>query len=374
MMRLGVLGGGQLGRMLLQKAADYPLHVHVLDPDPEAPCRPLCSHFVCGDFRDAPTVEAFAKGCDTLTIEIENVSLPALQRLHEKGLRIIPEPEALEHITDKGLQKQLYQRLGLPTAPFVLAETATEARKAAEEGFVFQKLRRSGYDGYGVRDLSQEPTPLEGPSVMEQKIRRAAELAVMAARDAHGRVVTYPAVEMVFHPQVHRLQYQICPCGLDPQVEQQARQMAAALIESLRITGILAVEFILDQEGRLWVNECAPRPHNSGHHTIEAFDISQFDMLLRIALGLPIREPLMRSPSAMVNILGAPQASGIPDYESFLLMVTREQVFVHVYGKARVKPLRKMGHITLLHPDSHILRKKAAEWSEKAYIQALPDN
>lgn len=370
MLKLGILGGGQLGRMLLQKAADYPLEVSVLDPDPQAPCQPFCGRFVAGDFRNPASVEAFGRDCDVVTLEIENVSVAGLENLQKTGVRVVPEPQVLAVIVDKGLQKSFYRESGFPTAPYVLVTCPEEARKAVLEGFAFQKLRRMGYDGYGVRDLSAGETPLEGPSVMEQRLDVAAELAVIAARDTYGRVVTYSAVEMVFHPQAHRLQYQLCPASLPQSVTSEAEKLAARLISTFNMTGILAVEFILDKEGKLWVNECAPRPHNSGHHTIEAFDISQYDMLLRIIQGLPVRPPQMRAPSAMVNILGSPKASGVPDYEGFLRKMAGEACYVHLYGKERVKPLRKMGHLTLMDTHRENLRRRAAELSEIAYIEA----
>lgn len=370
MKRLGILGGGQLGRMLLQRAADYPLEVCVLDPDPQAPCRSFCNQFTTADFRDPAKVEDFGRSCDAVTLEIENVSVEGLARLQQAGVRVVPEPEVLAVIVDKGTQKTFYRDNGFPTAPFLLVTDSEDTRQAVREGFTFQKLRRSGYDGYGVRDLSAGETPLEGPSVMERRLEVAAELAVIAARDPFGMVVTYPAVEMVFHPQVHRLQYQLCPASLPFSVTDEAEKLAARLISTLNMTGLLAVEFILDKDGKLWVNECAPRPHNSGHHTIEAFDISQYDMLLRILQGLPVRPPQMRSPSAMVNILGGPQASGVPDYKGFLRRMAGEVCYLHLYGKERVKPLRKMGHLTLLEADREKLRHRAAALSEIAYIEA----
>lgn len=370
MLKLGILGGGQLGRMLLQKAADYPLLPRVMDPDPQAPCGSFYCGFVTGDFRDYSTVVRFGQDCDVVTLEIENVSLEGLKTLKQSGVRTVPEPEALEVIMDKGLQKEFYRDNGFPTVPFVLTQNASEILEAAKAGFTFQKLRRSGYDGYGVRDLSAEEFPLKGPSVMEQRLDVAAELAVIAARDDTGQVVTYPAVEMVFHPQAHRLRYQVCPASLPYAVTEEAAKLAARLISALNMTGILAVEFLLDRSGRLWVNECAPRPHNSGHHTIEAFDISQYDMLLRILQGLPVQIPTMRSPSAMVNVLGSPRASGEADYEKFLKKMATEACYVHLYGKRYVKPLRKMGHLTLLENDVEKLRRRAAALSEIAYIEA----
>lgn len=371
MRRLGVLGGGQLGRMLVQQATCYPLIVTVLDPDASAPCRPFCEAFTVGDFWDAQEVLEWGKPCEVVTIEIENISLDGLKFLQEHGVRVVPEPEALEIILDKGLQKKFYQDLGLATVPFLLADTPEAIRQARAEGYVFQKLRRSGYDGYGVRDLEKSPVPLEGPSVMEQKIEIAAELAVLAARDIFGNTVTYPVVDMVFHPQAHRLSYQLCPSSLPDAIQEEARDWATAIIENLAMTGLLAVEFLLGTDGRLWVNECAPRPHNSGHHTIEAFDISQFDMLLRIVQEMPVRQPYMRFPSALVNILGAPGAEGVPDYAGFLKSTDGQGVFIHLYGKNRVKPLRKMGHLTLVDSRLELLVRKAAQLAETAYIHAL---
>ena len=353
-LRLGVLGGGQLGRMMIQEAMNWDVRVEVMDPSREASCRHLTSRFVQGDLKDAEAVVAFGRDLDVLTVEIEHVSVAGLQALADSGVEVVPRPAHLGLIQDKGLQKQAYERWGIPSAPYQLIEGIADV---GAMGFpIVQKLRKGGYDGKGVQVLkSAEDAAARGfdaPCVLEQAVDIDKELSVIVARNADGASAVYPVVESVFNPEVNLVDHLMAPAAISEALEAQARQLALDVVTSMDFVGLLAVEMFLDREGELWVNEVAPRTHNSGHHTIEGNVCSQFEQHLRAVLNLPLGDTSPLHPaSAMLNLIGAPDAHGTPIYEGMKEALALPNVHAHLYGKSTVKPHRKMGHVTVTGPD-----------------------
>ena len=344
---IGVLGGGQLGRMLLQKAADYNLSIHVLDPDESAPCRYMCKTFEHGDFGDYQAVMAFGNDCDIITSEIEHVNIEALYELEKLGKKVYPQPQILEMVQDKGLQKEFYQKNNLPTAPFYLVEKPEQIKH--EFPFV-QKLRKGGYDGKGVlvvNDAADMSRIFEAPSVIEDKVAIAAEIAVITARNNSGEIKSYPVVEMQFNTEANLVELLFSPAKTSASLQQKAISIAENLISKLNMVGLLAVEMFVTKEGQVLINEIAPRPHNSGHHTIEANHTSQFEQLLRAILNLPLGNTATVLPAAMVNLLGDKDSNGKAIYSGVQEVLNIGDVHIHLYGKKITKPYRKMGHVTV---------------------------
>ena len=344
---IGVLGGGQLGRMLLQKAADYNLSSHVLDPDESAPCRYMCKTFEHGDFGDYQAVMAFGNDCDIITIEIEHVNIEALYELEKLGKKVYPQPQILEMVQDKGLQKEFYQKNNLPTAPFYLVEKPEQIKH--EFPFV-QKLRKGGYDGKGVlvvNDAADMSRIFEAPSVIEDKVAIAAEIAVITARNNSGEIKSYPVVEMQFNTEANLVELLFSPAKTSASLQQKAISIAENLISKLNMVGLLAVEMFVTKEGQVLINEIAPRPHNSGHHTIEANHTSQFEQLLRAILNLPLGNTATVLPAAMINLLGDKDSNGKAIYSGVQEVLNIGDVHIHLYGKKITKPFRKMGHVTV---------------------------
>ena len=356
-LRVGVLGGGQLGRMMIQAAADWDVRVEVMDPSADAPCRHLTHRFVQGDLQDADAVFAFGRECDVVTIEIEHVSVEGLRRLEAAGVTVYPASKDLAIIQDKGLQKQFFAANGIPSAPFTLADGQPS------NGFpVVQKLRRGGYDGKGVAILrSPSDTGFDAPCVLEQPVDIAKELSVIVARNPSGSTATFPVVEAVFDPVANLVDYLIAPADIAPDVAERAEALALQVVDAMDFTGLMAVELFLDQAGELWVNELAPRTHNSGHHTIEANATSQFQQHLRAILDMPLGDPSARSAGAMVNLVGAPDAHGTPVYEGLATALGWPGVYAHIYGKTTVKPFRKMGHVTVTASTPAEVRERVME-------------
>ncbi len=355
MVTLGILGGGQLGRMLCQAALDLPVRVRVLDPDPNAPAARCCDEFVVGDFADEAAVRAFGADCDVITIEIEHVSVAALKALQAAGKAVYPDPGALAIIQDKGLQKQFFELNGLETAPFRLAGSAADAAALVADDPAllpaFQKLRHGGYDGHGVRHLPDAAALTEkgfdAPSVLEARVTYAKELAVVCARTADGTIRAFPVVEMVFDPHTHLVTALAAPADISAEIARRATDLAIRTCAAFATVGLLAVELFLLPDGAVLVNEVAPRPHNSGHHTMEANHVSQFQQHLRAILGLPLGEVAPRSAAAMVNLLGAPDGGDGPTTVHGLAeALALPGVSIHLYGKTRTRPHRKMGHLT----------------------------
>lgn len=373
--RLGILGGGQLGKMLVLAAHPWDVRTVVLDPSDSAPCNGIATDFVQGDFRDEETVYAFGKGVDVLTIEIEQINVDALEQLKKEGVEVHPDPAAIRIIQDKGIQKDFYASIGVPTSPYRLFASADEIRKALQSGelsypFV-QKKRTEGYDGRGVSVInSVEDTErlLESPSVVEDKIAISKEIAVIVAKGPDGTIEAFPPVEMVFNETANLVDYLACPANLSEQEAARATEIAVQVLSSLNMNGVLAVEMFVDIHGKIWVNESAPRPHNSGHHTIESCFTSQFQQHLRSILSLPLGSTKLKMPSVMVNLLGEPGYEGPVDYEGIDKILNIGGVYLHLYGKSETRPYRKMGHATILDPDPEKALEKARKVRESLRI------
>jgi 5-(carboxyamino)imidazole ribonucleotide synthase len=359
-LKLGILGGGQLGRMLIQQAINYNVMVKVLDPDREAPCRKLCDEFVVGSLGDYETVYNFGKKVDMLTIEIEKVNVDALEQLEKEGVLVYPQPRIIRLIQDKGLQKQFFKENNIPTAAFQIIATPEELIHSKIHFPYIQKLRRDGYDGrgvYKVADKSYLPNAFTEPSLVEQWIDFEKEIGVIVARNENGQVRTFPLVEMEFNPQVNLVEFLISPSTLPFEVHEEAQRIAKKIAEDLKIVGLLAVEMFLTKDGQILVNELAPRPHNSGHQTIEGNVVSQFEQHLRAIFNQPLGDTACLNNAIMVNILGEAGYEGPAIYQGIEKILKCTGVYVHLYGKALTKPFRKMGHVTIVDPD----REKAIE-------------
>ena len=370
--KLGILGGGQLGKMLLQCTNTWDISTKVLEPSTESPCKNLCNEFIQGSLHDFDSVYNFGKKCDVLTIEIEHVNVEALKKLSAEGVKVHPSPNALEIIQDKGLQKSFYQKNNFPTSDFVLCENKTEALVVAEKWNyqAVQKSRKAGYDGKGVFVLNEKNDAdnlMDLPCVMERKVKLKSEIAMIVARNENDEVRCYPAVEMDFHEGANMLDLLLFPAQIDESITKQAEQLSIKLIRAFDICGLLAVEFFIDENNQLLINEVAPRPHNSGHQTIESSITSQYEQHLRGILNLPLGSTQIKMPSAMVNLLGAKGFEGDVIYEGMEQCMQKDGVKIHIYGKKKTKPFRKMGHVTVLHHDIKEA-KKTAEWVKQNII------
>lgn len=360
--KLGVLGGGQLGRMLIQSAIDYNLFVKILDPDPNAPCREIASEFVNGPLTDFDVVTEFGKDCNVITIEIENVNTQALKELQKQGKKVYPEPEIIELIQDKRVQKQFYIDNGIPTANFSLVNSKQEVQLAKDRLPFVNKLGKEGYDGRGVQVIKTESdleNAFDAPGLIEDLVNFKKEIAVIVARNESGEISSFPVVELVFHPTANLVEFLFSPAQISEQLIARAQEVASMVIEKLCMTGLLAVEMFVTQEDEILVNEIAPRTHNSGHHTIEANNTSQFEQHLRAVLNMPLGETSLKVPAAaMVNLLGEDGFAGPAKYEGLAEVLGISDTHIHLYGKKLTKPFRKMGHITLVDKDVESLRNK----------------
>lgn len=360
--KIGVLGGGQLGRMLIQAAIDLNLELHMLDPDPQAPCHQLAASFTQGSLTDYTTVLAWGRQFDLITIEIENVNVEALRELQRLGKQVFPQPEVIALIQDKRTQKQFYQEKNIPTAPFILTEDRQEVAQHLNFLPAMHKLGREGYDGRGVQRLvgaEDLPKAFDKPGLLEKLVDFDKEIAVIVARSASGEEKAFPAVEMVFHPEHNLVEYLFAPARIAAAIGQQAEEIALQVARELNMVGLLAVEMFVTQEGKVLVNEVAPRPHNSGHQTIEANITSQYGQHLRAILGLPLGDTAAKIPSAMVNLLGEAGYTGPARYAGMESVLALSGVQVHLYGKKVTKPYRKMGHVTIVDPNPQRLQEKA---------------
>lgn len=370
---LGILGGGQLGRMLIQSAINYNLTIHILDPDADAPCKDLCNHFVQGSLTDFDTVYEFGRNCEVLSIEIEHVNTQALYQLEKEGKKIFPQPHIIELIQDKRKQKQFYLDNGIPTSPFVLTETRSDVKQHLDFLPAVHKLGRDGYDGRGVqliRAAEDLDKAFDAPGLLEKFVDFEKELAVIVARNEKGEVKTFPSVECAFHPVHNLVEFLFSPAAISPETDQQAQALALEVIEKLDMVGLLAVELFVTKTGEILVNEIAPRPHNSGHHTIEANFTSQFEQHLRAVMGMPLGDTGIRSAAAMVNLLGEDGYTGEALVEGLDEAINEPGVYLHLYGKKLTKPFRKMGHVTVLEEDVDRLKQKAQRIKELIKIKA----
>jgi 5-(carboxyamino)imidazole ribonucleotide synthase len=349
--KVGILGGGQLGQMWIQSAVGFDLEIHVLDPDKEAPCSHFCANFVNGDYLDFETVVEFGRNLDVVTIEFENINVDALFELQKMGVKVYPQPEVIKLIQDKGLQKEFYAEHKIPTSEFVLVDNLEDFAKV-DEGFfpVFQKARRGGYDGKGVvkvESKSDLAMAFDVPSVLEKKVELEKEIGVIVARSATGEVKAFPAVDLVFNPVANLVEFLYSPSMSSQEVLDKADKLALELAEKLQIVGLLAVEMFVTVDGQVLINEVAPRPHNSGHSTIEANVTSQFEQHLRAILGLPLGDVSVIRPSVMINLLGADGYYGFVQYEGVEEVLRVPGVHLHLYAKSVTKPYRKMGHLNV---------------------------
>jgi 5-(carboxyamino)imidazole ribonucleotide synthase len=348
--QLGMIGGGQLGRMFIQEALNYDVHVNVLDPDKHAPCSKIATEFTVGNLNDYETVFEFGKNKDLITVEMENINVDALESLEKMGKKVYPQANVLRIIQDKGLQKDFYKAHNIPTAPYFLTSNATELQTYLTEFPLMQKLRKGGYDGKGVHPLRTEEdliSAFDAPCVLEKMIPFEKELSVIVARNEKGETEVFPAVECEFNPIANLVEFLFCPADIRSEVEDEAREIAINIIEKLDMVGILAVEFFLLKNGELLVNEIAPRPHNSGHHTIECNHTSQFEQHMRSVIGLPLGSTRIIQSGVMINLLGENGYEGSAIYEGLEEAIAIEGVNVHLYGKEKTKSFRKMGHVTV---------------------------
>ncbi|RZK77056.1 MAG: 5-(carboxyamino)imidazole ribonucleotide synthase [Pedobacter sp.] len=350
-LKLGILGGGQLGRMLIQEAINYNLTTLVLDPDPEAPCKHIANYFECGSITDFDTVYNFGKKADIITIEIEKVNIEALEQLEKDGKMVYPQSRVIRLIQDKGVQKQFFKENDIPTAPFQLANTKDDIR-ASNFSFPYMlKQRKDGYDGKGVmkiNSISEIDNAFDAPCLIEELVDFEKEIAVIVSRNAKGEVKTFPMVEMEFNAEANLVEFLISPSTYPEAIQQKAEEIAKQIANSLNVTGLLAVEMFVTKNGEILVNELAPRPHNSGHHTIEGNYVSQFDQHLRSIFNLPLGDTRAVSNAIMINLLGEKGHNGVAKYEGLEKVMAIEGVYVHLYGKKYTKPFRKMGHITVV--------------------------
>jgi 5-(carboxyamino)imidazole ribonucleotide synthase len=374
MKKAGILGGGQLGRMLLQAAANYPVETFVMEKDADCPAAHLCHHFTIGDISNYDDVYNFGKGLDVLTIEIESVNEDALERLESEGVIVYPKPSALRIIKDKILQKQFYQEHQIPSSPFIITQNQEELKQ--HESFLpaVHKLAKGGYDGRGVQILKKTADialGFDAPAVLEKMVDIKKEVAVMIAVSGSGETAIYAPVDMVFDTRLNLLSHQLSPAELPEKVFWKAEAIALKVVKELKSPGIFAVELFTDYDDKVWVNETAPRVHNSGHHSIEACYSSQFDMLWRVLLGYPLGNTDHILPAAIVNILGAEGFTGPAHYEGLAEILSMDNVFVHLYGKTHTKPGRKMGHITILSSEKQELLHKANQIKHTLFVKSL---
>lgn len=365
---LGILGGGQLGKMLLTETRKFDITTKVLDPSLDAPCRIACNTFVQGNLTDFNTVYNFGKDVEVLTIEIENVNVEALEELQTEGVKVYPSPQTIKNIQNKATQKQFYATHGIPTAPFQVFQNTESLKKAINEQqltlpFVW-KSARFGYDGNGVKivrqltDLNLLPND---QCIAESLVPFKKELAVIVARNVKGQVRTYPVVEMEFHPEANQVEYVLCPARIEEAVAQKARTIAMQVAQAFEVVGLLAVELFQTENDEILVNEVAPRPHNSGHYSIEAAYTNQFEQHLRAILNLPLGSTESKVAGVMVNLVGAEGYQGKVVYENIEQIMAMEGVTPHIYGKKETRPFRKMGHVTIVNPNINKARQIAEQ-------------
>lgn len=370
MLRVGILGGGQLGRMLIQAAIDLDLKVKVLDSAPDSPCAGIAHEFVVGSVRDAQQVERFAADVRLLTLELEAISVEGLRRAEALGVRVAPAPAVLELLQDKGRQRSWYAQRGFPGPQFQLWQPGQPIALAFP---LIQKSLQGGYDGRGVQRVTEPNALWPQPSLLEAEVPIAKELSVIVARSLRGEIKTFPAVESVFHPTAHVVEYLRIPADIPPSVEQQAQALAQELAESLQIVGLLAVELFYTSDGKLYINESAPRPHNTGHITVKACWTSQFEQHWRALLGLPLGETRVHSFGALVNILGPAGQYGTPRFPALGRWLQVPGTSLHLYGKSRSTPFRKLGHLLLLAASPSELQARLDAIRIQLEVEVVPE-
>lgn len=374
--KIGILGGGQLGRMLLQAAANYPVETFVMENDAHSPAAHLCHYFTKGDITNFEEVYNFGKGLDAITIEIENVNEEALEKLELEGVKIYPTPAALKIIKNKILQKQFYKQNEIPSSDFLITQNLSDLTQQLHFLPAVHKLAMGGYDGRGVQVLKTKEDITKGfdaPSILEKMVDIKKEIAVIIAVNTKGEHAMYPAVDMVFDQRLNLLEYQLSPASLPENVLWKIEAIATKLVKKLNSPGIFAVELFVDKDDNVFVNETAPRVHNSGHHTIEGNYSSQFDMLWRVMLDYPLGCTEAILPAAIVNLLGTEGFTGDAIYEGLEEIMKLENVFIHIYGKKETKPGRKMGHVTILSKEKQELIHQANRIKNTLKVIAAPN-
>ncbi len=372
-LKLSILGGGQLGRMLIQEAINFNISCRVLDPDADAPCKSIAHEFVQGSITDFDTVYSFGKNATHLTIEIEKVNVEALEKLEKEGVNVYPQSRVIRLIQDKGTQKHFFKENDIPTASFELIGNRQELISKQLNFPFIQKLRKDGYDGKGVYKVRSEADltdAFDAPSLIEEWIDFKQEVAVMVARNESGETKAFPLVEMDFNPHLNLVEFLVSPSELPKTIEEEAQNLAEKIAQKLQIVGILAVEMFLTKDGKLLVNELAPRPHNSGHHSIEGNYTSQFEQHLRAIFNLPLGDTESINHAVMVNVLGEDGFEGIAVYEGLEQILKMSGVYVHLYGKKFTKPGRKMGHVTILDEEREAAIAKARKVQELLKVKA----
>ncbi|MET1168763.1 MAG: 5-(carboxyamino)imidazole ribonucleotide synthase [Flavobacteriales bacterium] len=370
--KLGILGGGQLGKMMLYTTRKFDIRTKVLDPSPDAPAKFAANEFQVGSLQDYDTVMAFGADCDTVCIEIEAVNIQALRDLRAQGKKVHPNPDSLELIQDKTKQKQFYADHNIPTSRFEIVSGKAEFDAARDRWpipFVW-KAATGGYDGFGVvvcrseEDVQHIPN---APGMLEAYVGFELEVSVIVARNESGEVKTFPVADQEFHPTANQVEYVLCPTVLDEAMQQKAYDIAVRTAEAYDICGLLAVELFVTADGEILVNEVAPRPHNSGHHTIEACYTSQFEQHVRAVLDLPLGSTELKAAGVMANLVGAEGYSGDVVYQGYDELLGEPGVNIHIYGKAKTRPFRKMGHVTVVAKDRDEARKRA-EWAKNSIL------
>ncbi|MBB2148507.1 5-(carboxyamino)imidazole ribonucleotide synthase [Pedobacter gandavensis] len=359
-LKLGILGGGQLGRMLIQEAINYNLTTLILDPDTDAPCKHLANYFECGSITDFDTVYNFGKKADIITIEIEKVNIEALEQLEKEGKLVYPQSRVIRLIQDKGVQKQFFKENNIPTAPFQLVNTKEDMRNSYIPFPYILKQRKDGYDGKGVmkiNNIEDIDNAFDAPCLIEELVDFEKEIAVIVSRNPNGEMKTFPMVEMEFNAEANLVEFLISPSTYPESIQERAEVIAKNIATSLNITGLLAVEMFVTKTGEILVNELAPRPHNSGHQTIEGNYVSQFNQHLRAIFNLPLGDTRATNNAVMINLLGEKNHTGVAKYKGLEKVMAIDGVYVHLYGKKYTKPFRKMGHITIVDQN----REKAIE-------------
>lgn len=369
--KLGILGGGQLGKMLLSETKKFDIYTKVLDPSNEAPCKISANEFVQGDLMDYETVYNFGKDIDLLTVEIENINIDALKKLEQEGLKVYPQPGVLEIIRNKGRQKQFYATNNIPTSPFTVYNSVINLKEAINSKIVslpfVWKSTEFGYDGMGVkivRNNEDVASLADVECIAETLVDFENELAVIVSRNLQGDIKTYPVVEMEFHPEANQVEYVICPARISDEIAKKAQETAKKVAKAYNHVGLLAVEMFQTKSDEILVNEVAPRPHNSGHYSIEASYTSQFEQHIRAILNLPLGSTESKAPGIMVNLVGSENHNGEVFYENIDKILNLKGVTPHIYGKKITRPFRKMGHVTIINENIQTAREIAKEVKE----------
>jgi 5-(carboxyamino)imidazole ribonucleotide synthase len=361
-LKLGILGGGQLGRMLIQEAINYNLTTLVLDPDNDAPCKHIANYFECGSITDFDTVYKFGKKADVITIEIEKVNIEALEQLEKEGKMVFPQSRVIRLIQDKGVQKQFFKENDIPTAPFQLANTKEDMLNSHIPFPYMLKQRKDGYDGKGVMKINSAAdldNAFESHCLIEELVDFEKEIAVIVSRNSNGDVKTFPMVEMEFNAEANLVEFLISPSTYPDHIQERAEVIAKKIAAALNVTGLLAVEMFITKDGEILVNELAPRPHNSGHHTIEGNYVSQFNQHLRSIFDLPLGDTRATNNAVMINLLGEKGHEGVAKYQGMEKAMALDGVYIHLYGKKYTKPFRKMGHVTIVDQNREAAIEKA---------------